>query len=90
MSDDVIDHYARATAEAAVRSVETHERHCGERWEQARKAHDETNTSLKEGFATANLSAAGLHKRIDKIVWASGVGAIGLLGNIGLMLVRGG
>ena len=90
MSDDVIDHYARATAEAAVRSVETHERHCGERWEQARKAHDETNVSLKEGFEKSNLAATGLHKRIDKIVWASSVGAFGLLGNIVLMLVRGG
>lgn len=90
MTDSIVDHTARASAKEAQAAISTHERHCGERWQEARKAADATNDALKEGFNKASSSISRLHARIDRIVWAVAVGAVGLLGNMVVIWLKSG
>lgn len=86
---ETVDWQARATADSAKQAIESHEKHCGERWGEARKAMEATNASLIEGFKAASESARRLHARIDKIVWAVALGACALLANAAVLLIKG-
>lgn len=73
--EHMIDHEARKTAEAAMAAIQAHERHCGERWSQARD-------TMKEGFEKAEQRASKLHERINGMLIAVAAGALGLLANV--------
>lgn len=76
--ESMIDHEARQKADAAMAAITAHERHCGERWDQARE-------TMKDGFAKGEQRAAKLHERINGMLIAVAAGALGLLGNVVLM-----
>lgn len=84
---EVVDSEARGKAELALRAISSHETHCGERWQEARKAADRTNEALVTGFRQADESTRRLHQRIDRIIWAVAIGAVGLLANAMVLLV---
>lgn len=65
----VIDPEARSAAAEANQKIDSHERHCGERWSQANKRLGELRGDVKD-----------LHRRIDYLIRMAFVVAIGLAG----------
>lgn len=59
MTGDFTDHEARRIADRAEQKIDAHEKHCAERWGQARIAIESTNKSVGR-----------VHQRIDKLLWA--------------------
>lgn len=87
MTEEVVDHEARSQAKSAMQAINAHERHCGERWGQARAAADKLTNTVTAGFRTASESDRRLHQRIDRIIWAVAIGAVAMLANAGVLLV---
>jgi hypothetical protein len=77
-ADDMIDHEARQKADAAMAAISAHEKHCGERWDQAR-------ITMKDGFEKSEQRASKLHDRINAMLWTVAVGAVALLANGALL-----
>lgn len=90
MSDhiEVVDHGARQKADLAMQAINSHERHCGERWGEARKAAESLRQTVSDGFNAASDSDRRLHQRIDRIIWAVAVFAVGLIANAALLMLR--
>lgn len=85
---ETIDHEARNQSARAMQAITAHEDHCGERWREARKAADDLRATVTAGFTQAGESDRRLHARIDKIIWALLVGAIGLIANAAQLLLK--
>jgi len=62
---ETIDHEARYKAELAIQKTVDHEKHCGERWQESRKAFDLLVKTVATGFETSDKSRSRLHDRID-------------------------
>lgn len=76
MTDEFIDHKARQTAELASQRISDHEDRCGERWAEARKASDATNSAVSR-----------IHTRIDKVLWIGLAACAGIIGQIFLHFI---
>jgi hypothetical protein len=71
METTTVDHEARRIADRAEQKIDAHERHCSERWGEARKSIDATNISVRR-----------VHERIDKVLWAVLLGLVGILAQL--------
>lgn len=78
MAEETVDHRARRDAERANTMIDAHEDRCAERWAEARKAADTTNSSVRR-----------LHERMDKVLWAVLVGLAGIVLQLVMPFIRG-
>lgn len=82
-------------------AIQSHEKLCGERWEQSRKGTDALAEKVDEGFASSDKSRARLHTRIDDLaggieaiqkrvlLWALGICGTGLVSLGGTVVYLG-
>lgn len=86
----VIDHEARAKASEALQAVYSHEKHCSERWSEARASMRDAHDAIQAASRVANAAAGKLHTRINGLVLIVALGTIGTLTNVILLLLTKG